>query len=342
MRNNIFFLLFTLALFSCKKDIPPVKENPTFIAGNRDILISTEGTYNFGNAGISLYSPSSGTVIEDVFKSNNNNQALGDVCQSLCINGNKIYAVLNNSGKIIVLDKSNFQKTGEINSLSSPRYMKIISNNKAYVTNYYAGYISVIDLSSNTQTSTIPCNGWTEEMESSYGRVFVTNTQKEYVYVIETATDQKIDSIWVGYGSCSIVKDQNEKLWVAYTGKQSLGQYPGIARINTITNTVELNMLFSTYTDSPWRLKTDGNNIFYLNNGVHKFNITSTTLPNTPIIAQGNRNFYGLGVDPTTNEIYVADAIDYVQKGKILRHDANGILSSSFNVGIIPNEFYFN
>jgi hypothetical protein len=39
--------------------------------------------------------------------------------------------------------------------------------------------------------------------------------------------------------------------------------------------------------------------------------------------------------------IYVSDAIDYVQKGKVYIYKPDGILSNSFSAGIIPGEFYF-
>jgi hypothetical protein len=35
----------------------------------------------------------------------------------------------------------------------------------------------------------------------------------------------------------------------------------------------------------------------------------------------------------------VADAIDYVQQGKIYRYDASGYLISEFYAGIIPGAF---
>jgi hypothetical protein len=37
--------------------------------------------------------------------------------------------------------------------------------------------------------------------------------------------------------------------------------------------------------------------------------------------------------------VYVADAIDYVQQGKIYRYDATGHLISEFYAGIIPGAF---
>ncbi len=52
--------------------------------------------------------------------------------------------------------------------------------------------------------------------------------------------------------------------------------------------------------------------------------------------------FYGLTVNPVNSEVYVADAIDYVQPGVILRYSPEGELLDEFKVGIIPGHFVGN
>jgi hypothetical protein len=46
-----------------------------------------------------------------------------------------------------------------------------------------------------------------------------------------------------------------------------------------------------------------------------------------------------LTVDPLTDEVYIADAVDYTQQGKIYRYSASGELIDEFYVGIIPGAF---
>jgi hypothetical protein len=83
--------------------------------------------------------------------------------------------------------------------------------------------------------------------------------------------------------------------------------------------------------------------LYYLaKDGVYKFSIDDTQLPATPIINKGNYNLYGLGIDPQTGTIYLADAVDYVQVGKIYRYNPDGSFINSFAAGIIPSDFYFN
>ncbi len=65
-------------------------------------------------------------------------------------------------------------------------------------------------------------------------------------------------------------------------------------------------------------------------------------LPDNPTINEETRNYYALGVDPTRNEIYISDALDYNQNGIVFRYSASGDFISSFEAGIIPGCFGFN
>ncbi len=52
--------------------------------------------------------------------------------------------------------------------------------------------------------------------------------------------------------------------------------------------------------------------------------------------------YYGLDVDPVTSEVYVADAIDYVQQGVIYRYSSSSEPIDTFTVGITPGAFCFS
>lgn len=329
---------------SCKKDQPPVKSvfSGTITSGQR-VFISCEGTFPQNKAAISLYDPTTGAVIEDIYKPNNNNQSLGDVCQSVYIHNTSLYAVVNNSSKVVVIDKETFVRTATITGLTSPRYFLPVSNNKAYVSDIYANAIHIVDLNTNTKTGSIPCNGWTEEMALSYGKVFVCNIKRAYVYVVNSISNTITDSIYVGYGAASIVKDKNEKLWVACSGDSLKSSLPCIVRIDPLSNLTEQSFTFSHYSDSPSNMKINGvgDRLYYLNSHVYSFDINATTLPSSPLVLQGNKVFYGLGINPKGEDIYVADAVNYIQNGKVMIYDKQGNYKSSFSVGIIPGGIFF-
>jgi hypothetical protein len=70
-------------------------------------------------------------------------------------------------------------------------------------------------------------------------------------------------------------------------------------------------------------------------------NINDTLLPVNPIINKENRLFYGLGIDPKYNEIYVSDTKDFNANSDVYRYDFSGKLLGKFTSGKITGDFYF-
>ncbi len=342
-KNKLFLIgILSCTLFACRKDKPEDVLQPNISIGTNGVYITNEGNFQFGNAKISYYDPTQTTASEDLFQPANN-RPLGDVCQSMYLFNGKAYLVINNSSKIEVVNPNTFVSTAIITGFTSPRYFLPVSNSKAYVTDFTSNQIAIVDLSNNTISGNIPCSGWTEELALAYGKAYVTNQRRNKVYVINTSNDILTDSITVGYASNSIVEDKNGKLWVMCGGSQTNSINASLHRINPVTNIVEQTFTFPNLSDSPWRLDINGTNdtLYFLNNGIYRMTINSTSLPTASFIAQGSNNFYGLGIDPASSIIYVADAVDYVQRGVIYRYRPDGTLINTFLAGIIPGDFYF-
>ncbi|MGZ3862779.1 MAG: YncE family protein [Bacteroidia bacterium] len=342
MKKLIVILLMAGVVSSCKKDIPPKRASSTgSISTVKKLLICNEGNFGSGNSTISLYDPSGGSIVYDAYAPANSNQYIGDVVQSGKLFAEKYFWVVNNSGKVVVTDK-NFIKLSSITGFISPRYMEIVSNNKAYVSNLQlnsaaANYIQVFDLNSNTISKNIRLDGWTEEMVQSYGKVYVCNQRRNYVYVINSSTDAVVDSIYVNATSACIVKDKNEKLWVSCNADAANNVPARLLRIDPVADTVEADISLQTTSNSVSRLKINsaGNILYYMMNDIFKFPITATT-PSSAFIAQGNRAFYGLCVDPADETIYVSDAIDFNQDGNVLRYKSDGTYVNTFKAGVSP------
>ena len=334
--------LLALLFFACEKDKPPVKNYALINTGGKRIYVTNEGNYNWGNASITLYNPDNNTSMADIYKPNNNNTNLGDVCQSMIKYNNFLLVVLNNSHKIIALNSQTYKKEHEIIDLNSPRYILPVSNNKAYISDLYNNNIYIADLNSWKINGTIKCSGWTEEMILSYGKVFVCNKKSNYLYVIDTQNNLIIDSVNVGYGSGCIQKDRNEKLWILCSKDTAKNAYSKLVKIDPITYKIELSLSFNKK-DAPTNLKIngEGDRLYYLNNGICVLNINDLSIPSTVLVTQGNKNYYGLGIDPEDGTIYVSDAVDYVQNGKIERYTQAGMHINTFSAGIIPSSFYF-
>ncbi|HWY10877.1 MAG TPA: DUF5074 domain-containing protein [Bacteroidia bacterium] len=337
------FLFASLLLFSCVKDKPNDLMQPAVSFSNgHKVYITSEGNFGSNNSSVSLYDPGNGQVVSDIYKTQNNNAVLGDVCQSMAKINNKFYVVVNNSGKIVIVNPNDFKLTGTITGLTSPRFIMPITFSKAYVTDLFSNSISIIDLNTNTKTGYIPCGGWTEQMALIYNKAFITNNNTNYTYVINTITDQITDSINVGKYGGSIVTDKNSKIWVL-SGKDTPNSTAGkLSRINPITLQVELTLPF-TLTDSPGNLciNTTKDTLYFLNTNVYKMEISSTTLPSSAFVTSSSNTFYGLGVSDKDYNVYVSDAIDYIQKSSILVYSPAGQLKTTFKAGINASGFYF-
>jgi hypothetical protein len=80
----------------------------------------------------------------------------------------------------------------------------------------------------------------------------------------------------------------------------------------------------------------------FINSGIWKLGIKQNTMNQQPFLIVGNHLYYSLAVDPKTSEIYLSDAIDYLQRGVVYRYSAQGAKIDSFKTGIIPGAFCFN
>jgi hypothetical protein len=204
----------------------------------------------------------------------------------------------------------------------------------------YANAISVVDLNSNTKIASIPCNGWTEQMVVIYNKAFVTN--KNNLYVVTTNNDVLVDSINVGKNASSLGLDKFDHLWVLSSGDKPNSVLGKLSKVDPISKQILFSVNFNT-NDVPSHLcfnKTK-DTLYFLNTNIYRMSIADVTLPQNPIITAGNKNFYGLGINPNDYTIYASNAIDYISKSRIYIYDVNGNPKFDFSAGLISNGFYF-
>lgn len=339
MKTQLLFICILTILASCKKD--ETESSPIKFSAAGGMYISAEGNFQSANSTITYYNPANNNHVTDVFKSANG-RSPGDIAQSMTVINGRLYIVVNNSGKIEVCNLNSMENISTITGLTSPRFILKVDSAKAYVSDLSANHLSVINLSNNSVASTIQLNGWTEQMIMIGNKVYVTNVSSEYLYVIDPATDQVTDSIMAGKGAVSLAEDKNGKLWVL-CGSDYLGSYSGaLHRIDISTSTVEQSFTFSL-PDNPFDLTMNAtkDSLYFINNGVYKMSIAAGSLPSNAFIESNGNSFYCLAVDPSSNNVYVSDAIDFIQKGRIYKYNANGTLLNNFLAGIAPGAMVF-
>lgn len=341
MRNLVKIIILPLILTSCLKVPNSQNLNFTFTGG---VFIVNEGNYRGGNGSLSFYSYDSSKIFNDLFYSING-RPLGDVPNSMAIRGNNAYIVVNNSGKIEVINQVTLVSVGTITGLISPRNISFINDNKAYVSSLYSDSVAIINLTNNAISGYINLRRSSEMIAIIGNKAFISFwTEGKEIMVVNTDNDKVVDSIEVGIEPESMTFDRYGMLWVLCNGGWARQNYAELVEINTNTNYVEKTLVFPTKDASPSCLKIDGNGqtLYYIDNGVRKMDIGASEIPSATFITpESGQYFYKIGINPLNNDIFVTDAVDFAQQGYLLLYSSDGKLVSTQKAGIIPGSMYF-
>jgi hypothetical protein len=344
MKKTILIPVLLLFMASCFKETGPVIGGleDSYLAG-QGVFILNEGNFRSGNGSLSFFSYDSLKVFNHVFL-DINGRPLGDVPYSISMQGGKAYIVVNNSGKIEVVNSNDLESVAIINKLKSPRYISFIDDRKAYVTSLYSDSVTIINLLTNSISGYINIKRPSEEIEILNSTAYVAHwTGGNKIMVINTDSDQVTDSIEVGMEPESMVIDKNGTLWVLCNGGWAREYFAELIAIDTRTNTIDKRFTFPSKTDSPTCLQIDkkGETLYYIHDGIRRMDINAAELAPAIFIQSLNHSFYKIGVNPDNNEIFITDVADYVQKGNLLRFSSGGVLISSMQTDIMPGGMWF-
>lgn len=344
------FLFFT----SCRDDDDTtflVEEEETQLRGDYDqgILVSNEGPFGTGTGTVSFISENFETVNQAIYNQVNNDD-LGNIVQSIGFNDDTAYIVANNSHQIKVVNRYTFEEIATITEgLNNPRYFIAIGDT-GYVSNWgdpfdnNDDYIAVVDLNTNTVSSSIPVDFGPEKLGVSGTTLFVAHQggygQNNLVSVINSTNNEVSTTITVGDVPNSM-QFVGTNLWVlcggnsSYTGNETIGS---LVKIDITTNEVSQTLQFNL-TEHPSHLSLNNNTLYYsLNGAVYPFEVTDTELSSNSII---EGFFYFM----TTKDgkLYATDAGDFQSNGFLKVYDLTTFVEEqNIEVGIIPGGVYFN
>ncbi len=329
------------------------------------LFVINEGNFMYSNASLTYYNKKTKKVANDVFY-NTNALPLGDVAHSMTIHDSLGYIVINNSGKIYIINIYNFKYVGKITGLTSPRYIYILNSQKAYVTDLYAKSITIVNPMSRTITGKIDVDNHNPEFYQhsteqilQWGKYLLVNcwSYDNKILIIDTQYDIPVDSIEVTKQPNSMVIDKNNKLWVLSDGGYQSSPYqqvkPALTKINLQNFQIEDILEFNDIDASPSDLCINGSKdtLFFIyndwaggnvaNSGIYMMPVAETSLPQNVFIPDNGKLFYSLAIDPYNSDIYVSDAIDQSQNGIVYRYTALGLATDTFVTGIAPGAFCF-
>ena len=192
LKNAIYLIVLTVLLLSCRKEEPILSSNVTVIGGYtkgkiKGMFLLNEGNMGSNKASIDYFNYDYGIYYKNIYPERNPGviKELGDVGNDLQVYGDKLYAVINCSHFVEVMDV----KTGRhINQVSIP--------NCRYIT-FHEGYAYVSSYAGPVQID--------------------PNSRLGYVAKIDTTNLQVVDECIVGYQPEEMAVVGN-KLYVANSG----------------------------------------------------------------------------------------------------------------------------
>lgn len=353
--NQLFLgaaLSFSLFAVSCSSDDDKGIEPPQgdFVNG---YFVLNEGNFGAANASVSFIG-NDGTVQNNIFTAVNGTN-LGDTAQSMVLDDEKAYIIMNGSNSITIVNRYTFQHIGNISTgLINPRFMEI-ENGKAFVSNWgdptdpNDDFIAVINLTTFSVETTIPVSEGPERMIEENGKIYVAHLggygTGSSVTVINPVNNSISATINVGDLPNSMVEESGI-LYVlcggkpTWTGNETTGK---LVLINTSNNTVISTLEFPNSLH-PAQLVEDNGKLYYtIDSNVYSANLNLTLLPEAPIFSMSEQGvFSAYAFEVESGKIYVGDAGDFMSDGRLLVYTTSGTLISTQGVGALPNGIYLN
>lgn len=322
-----------LLLAACGKEtpLPPLKT----VRGSK-VLVLNEGNFRWNNATLDLYDPYTGELQQDVYRMANG-KGIGDVLQSGLLIDGTLWLVVNNSGRICGLDTATYKEKWSLGNLGSPRYLAKAGGN-VWITDLYSGYIRVLNSADRTEVRRIRTGTWTEQILND-GTSMAVACNDGWLRRYDTLTFQILDSFRVGAGLQWLARDKRGLTWALSAGNDST--LPALAGFNPQTRSLTVWELEGKKSAGSLCVSAGGDSVLFISGGVYAMPVDAAAPPQKAMFSVAGANFYGLGCDPVSGRFYVADATDYVSKGRVFVIDGNGAVLRQFAAGIIPSGFLF-
>ena len=371
----ITILSISLLIFfsGCREDETIFLSSDTLVTephlgGNIEgFYLLNEGNMGMNRASLDMFNLRTGEYTQDINSERNPDvvKEMGDVGNDLKIYGNKLYAVINCSNKVEVMDKWTAKRIKKID-IPNCRYLAFYKD-KAYVSSYAGpvaidpnaeiGFVAEIDTATLEITRKVTVGYQPEEMVVHDGKLYVANSggyrvpnYDHTVSVVDLESFTEIKKIDVGINLLRMAIDRQGDIYVS-----SRGDYydtpPNLFVIDSKTDKVthqldipvmEMKMVGDSlyYYSVAWSYITNSNTITY---GI--FNSKTKQVVSDKIITDGTDKRimipYGLEVNPQTKEIYICDAQNYVVTGYIYCFSPEGKMRWKTPAGNIPGHFAF-
>lgn len=308
------------------------------------ILMSNEGNFGTPNADVTFVSNDLSSVAQQIYKTNNNNENLGDVLQHISFYSDYAFLVLNNSNKVKVVDRFGFKKVAEITEqLTQPRYITF-AEKKVFITNDNK-YVNVYDANNLAFIKRLNLNDTAERIVTAGNNVFVQNAAWGYGNKITyiNGNDATINSqITLANGQIQKIISDGTFVYAITSDSTAPDSYIyQISSAGAITKTIQLTGIAKATN------LTIDNNKFYFTSGmkIYGMGLYNSSIPTTPIVtATESAPYSGLyGFEVLGGRIFTSDAQGFTADSKVTVYDAtSGATIKVIDAGRGTNGFYRN
>lgn len=207
-------LVFTILLAGCELAGEEPEET---LQPSSGVYIANQGNFSDANGTITFYDPADQSVSRNIVPN------LGTIIQSITLVDGRGYIMSNSANRIDVFNLDTHERIAQITGVNSPRYMAVVDENTAYVTNLFSGTVTVINTETNTVADTIAVGSNPEGIAVVDGRAYIANSgfgSGSTVSVIDTETDTVSKTVDVECdGPRFVLTDGEQEVWVFCTGK---------------------------------------------------------------------------------------------------------------------------
>ncbi|MDR1860503.1 MAG: YncE family protein [Bacteroidales bacterium] len=370
MKKYLYILLFLLPACRSEDDpvIPPTLTQVTQGTQGpiKGFFLLNEANMGSNKASLDYFDGETGAYLKNIFPTRNPGvvQELGDVGNDMCIYGGKLYAAINCSHLVEVMDVNTAR---HIATISVPNCRSLAFHDGfAYVSSYAGpvqidpnarlGYVAKIDTATLTVVNTCIVGYQPEEMVVRNDRLYVANSgdymapnYDNTVSVIDLNTFTELRKITVAINLHRMALDAYGKIWVSSRGDNK--------NISSKLYAIDANDMVSKTLDIPVNaMSLCGDSLFICSaarNTPAGNNSASYSIVNVRTQTVITRNFitdgtelnietpYCVAVNPQSREIFVTDAKDYITPGILYCFTPEGRRKWNAVTGDIPAHIAF-
>ena len=368
----IYILLMGLALTACRQEEIPIHEEEQIGDTTRTPIVGmyllNEGNMGSNKSTLDYYDFTTGTYQRNIYAEANPTvpKELGDVGNDIQIYGSRLYAVINCSNKIEVMDAKTCKRIGQID-IPNCRYIRF-DGPYGYVTSYAGpveinpnyeqrGYVARFDTATLEVLDRCIVGFQPDELAVVGDKIYVANSggymvpnYENTLSVIDKQTFAETARIEVAVNLHRVRCDQYGQLWVSSRGDY----YDTRAKLyclDTQTDRVvdSLDIAVSSLDivgDSLYACATEWDYIKMEDQISYSIvNVRSREVVCHNFITDATdqtiKKPYCVKVHPYTKDIYLTDAKNYVTPGVLYCFSPEGVKRWSVRTGDIPAHITF-